>query len=195
MFSLQLSKILASRLLRPLALLAVAAFAAPGAALANSPWSTVGSTGIVDESCYMAVQLDNFEARLAPGLLLPCRVRYQVTDTFGTGTGIVTNLALFAHIRDTAATPGNVTVRMLAYNLLTGVTTPITATNINSDVTPSSGTLANGFTVYRSPPATLGCGVTLNFNTNSYWIEVDLTPALLTPLPGLAIGALQLRTC
>lgn len=195
MFSLQLPKFLTSRFLRPLALLAIAAFAAPGTALANSPWSTVGSTGIVDESCYLAVQMENFEARLMPGLLFPCRIRYQVTDTFGTANGIVTNRALFAHIRDTAATPGKVVVRMLAYNLITGVTTPIAATNIDSDVTPSSGTLANGFTVYRSPPAAAGCGVTLNFNLNSYWIEVDLTPALQTPLQGLAIGALSLRTC
>lgn len=195
MFSLQLPKFFTSRFLRPLALLAIAAFAAPGTALANSPWSTVGSTGIVDESCYLAVQMENFEARLVPGLLFPCKVRYQVTDTFGTANGIVTNRALFAHIRDTAATPGKVVVRMFAYNLITGATTPIAGTNIDSDVTPSSGILANGFSVYRSPAAAVGCGVTLNFNLNSYWIEVDLTPALQPAVPGLAIGALSLRTC
>lgn len=196
MFTLQLSKICASRLLRPLALLAIAAVAAPGTALANSPWASVGSTGIVDESCYLAVQMDNSEARVMPGLLVPCKVRYQVTDTFGTATGIVTGQALFAHIRDTSATPGKVVVRLLAYPNTGAAPAGILIASIDSDTTPGGTPIgATGFTRYRNVPATFGCGATLNFTANTYWIEVDMTGGIPPTMPGLAIGSLQLRNC
>ena len=191
MFSIQFRKILASRLMRPLALLAIAAAAAPGTALANSPWATVGSTGIVDESCYMAIQMDNSEARLIPGLLFPCRVRYQVTDTYGTPAGTVANQALFANIRDTGA--GNVVVRLLRYpnNGSAPAGIPV-GTAINSD---AGGTaIAANFKQFRSPAACVGA-FNLDFMNNTYWIEVDMTGGVPPVLPGLAISWLQIRNC
>ncbi len=192
MFSLQFRKILASRLMRPLAMLAIAALAAPGSAMAASQWASVGSTGIVDESCYLAVQMDNVEARLVPGLLFPCKIRYQVTDTFG---GMLTNnLALYAHIRDTNVTPGHVVVNMFSYNRTTGVRSPAPLATIDSNsLTPPITPVAMGFTEYKSA----GCPIApaLNFTTFSYWIEVDLIPGAVPALPGLAIASVQLRTC
>ena len=195
MFSLQLSKTLASRLVRPLAMLAVAALAAPGSAQAASTWATVGSTGIVDESCYMAIQMDNFEARLLPGLLYPCRVRYQVTDTFA-GAGTVSGLALYAHIRDTnaATSPGKVVVRLLTYPF-SGAVPPASTIIIDSDAVAAPAPLANGFRQYRFPVASCATPLSLDFTANTYWIEVDLTPGAVPVLPGLAIGSLQLRPC
>lgn len=194
MFSFKLPKRLASRVMRPLALLAIAALAAPGAALADSNWTSVGSTGIVDESCYFAVQMENFEARLMPGLLVPCKVRYQLTDTYGTPGGLVPARALFAHIRDTNISPGRVTARLLAYPIAGGA--PVSVAFIDSDAPgPIPPLLANGFREYRNPTTCVGA-FTLNFTANSYWIEVDLIPALLPAAPGpLAIGMLQIRNC
>ena len=192
MFSLQLSKVFASHLLRPLALLAVAAAAAPGAALANSPWAGGGSMGIVDESCYLAVQMDNSEVRLAPGLLFPCKLRYQVTDSFGTLS--TATLAMFANIRDTSATAGKVAVRQYEYPINGTAPAGNLMATIDSDALVGTPIAATGFTRYRFPASCAGA-MSLNFTNNSYWIEVDMTPGLLPVLPGLALGSLQLRNC
>lgn len=194
MFSIQFPKLLASRVMRPLALLAFAALTAPGTALANSNWTSVGSTGIVDESCYFAVQMENFEARLMPGLLVPCKVRYQVTDTYGTAGGVVPTRALVAHIRDTNTSPGRVTVRLFRYPLSGAA--PVQVAFIDSDAPGAiPAPLANGFREYRNPTTCVGA-FTLDFSANSYWIEVDMIPTIMPATPGpLAIGMLQIRNC
>ncbi|USX27187.1 hypothetical protein NHH73_02495 [Oxalobacteraceae bacterium OTU3CINTB1] len=192
MFSLQLSQLFSSRLMRPLALLAVAALSAPGAALASSPWTGSGSMGAIDESCYLAVQMDNSEARLAPGLLLPCKIRYQVTDSFGSLS--TATLAMFAHIRDNSVTAGKVVVRLYEYPNGGGTPAGNLMATIDSDMLAGTPIAATGFTRYRFPAACAGA-MNLNFTANTYWIEVDMTPALLPALPGLAIGSLQLRNC
>ena len=193
MFSLQLPKILTSRLMRPLALLAIAALAAPGAAMADSDWTSVGSTGIVDESCYMAVQMDLAEARLVPGLLFPCKVRYQVTDTFGTASPVHIT-ALIAHLRDTSPLAERVEVRLFAYPKATGLAVPPLPTAvlaINSDTTASVAVLG-GFRAYTAAsPTACPAGTALNFTLNSYWIEVDLIPG---PLPSLTPPAVRMLT-
>lgn len=190
MFSLQLPKILTSRLMRPLAMLAIAALVAPGTVMAASNWTSVGSTGSVDESCFnFAVQMNSAEARLTPGVLFPCTLRYQVTDT----NPATLNKVLRAHISD--ATPGTgdqVVVRLIGYNLATGVpTAPLLS--INSNTTPASVAIPSAqfpsLRSYRSAPGCPATGVNLNFSTTSYWIEVDLIPG---PVPSLTSPAINM---
>ena len=194
MFSLQFLKLLASRVMRPLALLAIAALAAPGAALANTSWASVGSTGITDESCfYFAVQMEGPEARSTPGVIFPCKLRYQVTDTFD-GVGTIGSKNLYAHIRDTSAvtSPGNVVVNLYSYRKSDGMRSLALAT-INSNINPPGPTVG-GFTEYKSAAGCIAAPH-LDFATYNYWIEVDLMPAVITPLTGgLAIASVQLRS-
>lgn len=188
MSSLQFPKL---RVMRPLALLAAAALSAPGTALAGSIWSSVGSSGAVDELCLMAIQADNSEARLFPGVPFPCTIRYQVNDTFS-GLGTPAQLALFANIRDAGA--GNVVVTLRRYPITGTNPLGIVVSTINSD---AGGTAigATGFSRFRQPAAAAGCGFSLDFTANTYWIDVQMTPGALPALSNLAIGGLQVRQC
>jgi hypothetical protein len=180
------------RFMPPQALLAAAALAAPGTALAGSIWSSVGSSGAVDELCLMAIQADNSEARLFPGVQFPCTIRYQVSDTFA-GAGTPAQLALFANIRDAGA--GNVVATLRRYPINGSSPLGVVVSTINSDV---GGTAigATGFSRFRQPAtAVLGCGFSLDFVNNTYWIEVQMTPGALPALSNLAIGGLQVRQC
>lgn len=191
MFSLQLPKIFTSRLMRPLAMLAIAALAAPCTVMAASNWTSVGSTGVIDEACFnFAVLKNSAEARLTPGVMFPCTLRYQVIDT---NPATLTNKVLRAHISDaTPATGDQVVVRLIGYNLATGVpTAPLLS--INSNTTPGSVAIPSAqFPSLRSYRSSAGCpatGVTLNFSTTSYWIEVDLIPG---PIPSLTSPAINM---
>ena len=194
MFSLQLRKIFTSRLVRPLALLAIAALSAPGTATA-SDWKAVGSTGTVDNTCYFSTQMDGFEAKLLfPGLLFSCKLRYQVTDTFAGAPP--TKVAIHAHIRDLNTVPGKVVVRLFEYPKTGTVTLPLVPiAQIDSDTTPSSGNVGTGLTLYKSKSGVVPCtpAPPLDFSNNSYWIEVELTPGVFPALPGIAF--LQLTQC
>lgn len=190
MFSLQFPPVLKSRRMRPLALLAAAALAAPGAAMAESHWTSVGSTGEVDEACVFTVQLNGGDARIMPGMLTTCTIRYQVVDTYTTPTP--GSLALNARLIDNGL-GARVDVRLRSYNIATGAVA--TVTNFNTDAPPVAPGAADaaGFRPYRS----LGC-FALNFSTNSYWVEVDLVrlPSLPPTLPGNpAVALVNLRNC
>jgi hypothetical protein len=198
MFSLQLPKAFASRVARPLSMLALTtlgALAAPGAALADSPWTSVGSTGVIDEACFFSVQLNNNEARLTPGMLTTCTVRYQVVDTYSAAVP-PSAVRLNARILDNGAGARvDVRLRALPISYPAGGAAPTTLTTVSSDTTaptPPGTPDAAGFRQYRS-----GC-VALNFALNSYWIEVDLVrlPSLPPTLPGTpAVGMLNLPGC
>lgn len=181
MFSLNLPKLLASRIMRPLALLAIAALAAPGAAMAASNWTSVGSTGIVDEICHFSVLLNNQEARLVPGIVGTCKLRYQVIDTFPVPPA---NLRIRARIA--ATSPGErVEVRLFSYDLTLG-NAPVQLLFLNSaTATTIGGVDLLGFRTYVS-----GCFASApTFATKSYYIEADLIrfPSLsLTLNPALA---------
>lgn len=196
MFSLQFPKLLTSRLMRPLALLAITALAAPGAALAASNWTAVGSTGVLDELCSpFAIQMNGAQARSTPGLVVPCKLRYQITDT----NPLAVNKALLAHIRDTTPSGGEtVIVNLIRYEISTGRT--YTEETINSNLiagTPIPLAPDPQVRSYRSAPAGCpGAGHIFNFLNNSYWIEVDLLPAALPTLTGFpAINLVAITNC
>ena len=197
MFSLQLSKFFASRLLRPLALMAITALTAPGAALAASNWTAVGSTGVLDESCYpFAIQMNGAQARSTPGLVVPCKLRYQITDT----NPVAVNKALLAHIRDTTPAGGEtVIVNLIRYEISTGQT--FTEETINSNAIagmPIPLSPDPQVRSYRSAPAGCpgGTGHLFNFLNNSYWIEVDLIPGLVPTLTASpAVNVVAITNC
>ena len=195
MFSLQLPKILTSRLMRPLAMLAIAALVAPGTVMAASNWTSVGSTGVVDELCsHFAVQMNGPEARLTPGVLFSCTLRYQVTDT---NPGTTANKVLRAHISDATAVGGDhVVVRLMEYDRNTGVPTAPPMVVIDSNTTAASAPISSAafpnLKLYRSATAFTCPGttpITLNFSAKSYWIEVDLIPG---PIPSLTAPAINM---
>lgn len=75
--------------LRRLAAIAVLALAAPTAALADSNWASVGSTGALDDDCNGRARLSATTLLLAGGNSASnCTIRYQVVDTFG-ATGVI----------------------------------------------------------------------------------------------------------
>lgn len=172
------------------ALLAAAAFAVPGAALANSPWGSVGTTGVVDDACYANVRLNFVDARLAPGASqATCIVRYQISDTFGRTDGQSYSVFLNSHVLDNGAY-ARVEVRLRSYAIASGSTALLTT--INSD-TASSSPLQSG---YRSMNSA-NCFV-LNFNRFHYWVEVTLVrlASPTTSTPGIpAIARLGLEGC
>lgn len=90
------------------ALLTAAAVAAPGAALANSLWGSIGSTGIVDDGCYPNVRLNLFDARMAPATTqATCILRYQVSATFGLANGQSYSVFLNSHLLDNGPMRGS----------------------------------------------------------------------------------------
>lgn len=173
------------------ALLAAAAFAAPGAALANSPWGSIGATGIVDDGCYANIRLNFVDARLAPGATqASCVLRYQITDTFGLDNGQSYTVFLNSHLLDNGAY-ARVELRLRSYAIGTGSTALLTT--INSDTATSSSPLPNGYRSINS-----GNCFTLNFNRFNYWVEVTLVrlASPTTNVPGTpAIARVGLEGC
>lgn len=171
-------------------LVAAAALAPPGVALASSAWGSVGSTGILDEACYANVRLNFLDARLAPGATqATCTLRYQISDTFGLDSGQSYTVFLNSHLLDNGAY-ARVEVRLRSYAIFTGSTALLTT--INSD-TATGSTLPNGYRSINS-----GNCFTLNFNRFHYWVEVTLV-RLASPTtsgPGMpAIARVGLEGC
>ncbi|NHZ33116.1 hypothetical protein [Massilia rubra] len=167
------------------AALTVIALALPGLALASSNWSSVGSTGTPDESCSGRVSFNNNDAGLVSGAtVLTCTIRYQVHDTWD-GNGI---LSVYSGARFTDnGIYSEVRTRLRSHNTATGALSTLATLSSNSyapAATPQTRYLSN-------------C-VALNFNANSYFIEVDLvrTASPVGAIPGLPVlGQLRLLRC
>ena len=174
------------RRFRRVALPAVLAFAASGSALAASGWTSVGSTGTVDETCVTSIQQSSYEARFAPGTTpARCTIRYQVFDTWdGPPARSVTLGARFIDNGFLA----RVIIRLHALDLASGAAREVGRLDSNDfgDV--------GGYQIQRTGPDCLA----LDFSRNSYWIEVSLsryTPPT-TPLQGVAAtGLLFVEDC
>lgn len=167
------------------AALVLAALACPALALASSNWSSAGSTGTPDESCTGRFVFTNNDAGLTAGATaLSCTIRYQVHDTWD-GNGI---LGVYSGARFTDnGIYSEVRTRLRAHNTATGVLTTLATLSSNNyapAATPQTRYLTN-------------C-VSLNFNANTYFIEVDLvrTASPSGAIPGLPVlGQLRLLRC
>ncbi|NHZ94993.1 hypothetical protein [Massilia sp. CCM 8734] len=183
--SIHLPTLRTTRPARVGAALAVIALALPGLALAGSNWSSVGSTGTPDESCSGRVSFNNNDAGLVSGATaLTCTIRYQVHDTWD-GNGI---LSVYSGARFTDnGIYSEVRTRLRSHNTATGALSTLATLSSNSyapAATPQTRYLSN-------------C-VALNFNANSYFIEVDLvrTASPVGAIPGLPVlGQLRLLRC
>lgn len=167
------------------AALVLAALSLPGLALASSNWSSVGSTGTPDETCTGRVSFNSNDAGLAGGATaLSCTIRYQVHDTWD-GTGI---LGVYSGARFTDnGIYSEVRTRLRAHNTASGTLTTLATFSSNS-YAPAAGPQTRYLT---------NC-VALNFNANSYFIEVDLvrTASPAGAIPGLPVlGQLRLLRC
>lgn len=176
------------RAMRPARLgtaLVLAALACPGLALASSNWSSVGSTGTPDETCSGRVAFNNNDAALVSGsTALSCTIRYQVHDTWD-GNG---NLGVYLGARFTDnGIYSEVRARLRSHNTATGTLSTVATLSSNSyapAASPQTRYLTN-------------C-VALNFNANSYFIEVDLvrTASPAGAIPGQPVlEQLRLLRC
>jgi len=164
------------------AAMAMVTLAGSTAALASSDWSSVASTGAADEACAGKISLSGQEASLlsSDSAISSCTLRYQVVDTWS-GNGIVYGVGLRARFLDNGLS-SKVTAVLKAYNTSTGTIT--TVQTLNSDYYPASSTYQNSGT----PPC-----LNLDFQTNSYWVEVVVSRTAATGAPRIA--ALRIEGC
>lgn len=167
------------------AALTLVALALPGVALASSNWSSVGSTGTPDELCAGRISFSNNDAGLVSGATaLSCTIRYQVHDTWD-GNGI---LSVYPGARFTDnGIYSEVRVRLRSHNTASGALATV-ATLLSNSYAPAATPQTRYLTT---------C-VALNFNANSYFIEVDLvrTASPVGAIPGMPVlGQLRLLRC
>ncbi len=150
-----------------------------GSVLAASPWTSVGSAGVVDE-----VDLSEFYMSFGYAGILPAApanasvtLRYNVTATGDLENGGV-NKRLSARFRDNG--PGaRVVLYLREYNYLSGATT--TLLTLDSDtVAPSAS--------FQTHTVGDGCySTSFDFSRNAYYIEAILSRTTASGTPNLAI--------
>ncbi|WP_020409244.1 hypothetical protein [Hahella ganghwensis] len=150
-----------------------------GTAMAASPWTSVGSAGVVDEA-----DLSEFYMSAGfAGILLSApanatvTLRYNVTATADLENGGV-NKRLSARFRDNG--PGaRVRLYLREYNFLTGVTN--TLLTLDSDAVAPSGS-------FQTHTVSDGCySTSFNFSRNAYYVEAILSRTTASGIPNLAI--------
>jgi hypothetical protein len=161
------------------ALLVVAVLvAAPVTALAQGPWTSVGSAGTVDEADTGIVVFNQGIAAISTAAAVGASldIRYNVVAVDGVSGG--DGLALTARFRD-AGVSERVILRLKRYSFVNGVTQ--TLLTLDSNTIPASAAFQT-----RSVGA---CGLGLDFINNAYYVEAQLIKAAAGGIPQL--GALQ----
>ncbi|OZG74733.1 hypothetical protein BTA51_07100 [Hahella sp. CCB-MM4] len=150
-----------------------------GTALAASPWTSVGSAGVVDEADLSEFFMSSGYTGILPAAPANSSItlRYNVTATGDLENGGV-NKRLSARFRDNG--PGaRVRLYLREYNYLSGTTT--TLLSLDSDtVAPSAG--------FQTLTVSDGCfSTSFNFTRNAYYIEAILSRTTASGTPNLAI--------
>jgi hypothetical protein len=160
---------------------------------ASAPWTTVGSAGTVDEAHLSNVALGSpVSGAVSISAAGTVNIRYNVVAVAGVLGG--NGLTLTARYQTSPAplensplfspmfffpgfgTPGQVIVRLMKYNLTTGVVTNLLTLDSNSFPQASGFQVQSVATSACVPPFT-----TLDFVNNSYFMDV----ALIKPSGGL----------
>lgn len=159
---------------RPLPAAAAMLLAAAGAAHAG-PWTSTGSTCLPDDDS-LGAALQSLQVVSVSAALLPktVRVRCNVTDTFDR-KGLAGPVGMGMRFVDTGA-GANVTARLWQHNFVTGAVAQLML--INSDASPPAAAAQSVWNY-------AGCGVSMDFNRNAYWIEATLTRGNTQALPAL----------
>jgi hypothetical protein len=148
------------------------------------PWTTVGSAGTVDEASLATYDTAAGQVRIDATAPLPASVviRYNVvalesiSDTGG--------IRLTARYRDNGA-GAQVVARLRQVSFATDVTTTVLTVNSN-DVAPGAG--------FQSRSAS-SCDVILDFASNAYFIEANLTKTTGAGDPVLHLLRLDIVDC
>jgi hypothetical protein len=161
-----------------LQLLLVVALVVGSVSVTAAQWTTVGSTGSVDEGDLATSDMSGFQVRIRSAATLPAAVvvRYNVVAAEGVmgGNGIVLN----ARYRDNG--PGaHILAVLRQVNITTGVTTTLLTFDSNS-FAQLPGFQAQGVS---------DCGPVFDFSTSAYFVETTITKASADGAP--ALQALQ----
>ncbi|AZZ89850.1 hypothetical protein EUZ85_03645 [Hahella sp. KA22] len=150
-----------------------------GAAWAASPWTAVGSTGVVDEADAAEVNFSSGVAQISGAAPASSSVtlRYNVTAIADLDNGGV-NKRLSARFRDNGS-DARVVLSLRQYNYNSGLTT--TLLTLDSNTRPANA-------AYQTHSVSDGCWTTsFDFSQNAYFIEAVLTRTSTAGSPGLAI--------
>lgn len=139
------------------------------------PWTSTGSTCLPDDDS-LGTSLQALQAVSVGGAVFPktIRLRCNVTDTFD-NKGFARPVALGMRFIDTGV-GANVTIRLWQHNFTTGAVAQLIV--INSDGSPPAAAAQSVWNY-------AGCGVSLDFNRNAYWVEATLTRANTQAMPSL----------
>jgi hypothetical protein len=146
----------------------------------GDPWTAVGSTGVVDETDAAEVSMSAGIASIKPTAPAATTVvlRYNVTSTPDLSDGGV-NKAMTVRFLDNGAN-ARVRVRLISYNLSTGVSTTVVPL-FDSDTLPP-------WSSYRQASVSDGCWVAgFDFHANAYYVEVELSRTAADGTPAISI--------
>ena len=148
-------------------------------------WNMVGSAGSIDPATTGAgtIAFTNMTAHHRAGALGPLVLRYPVTNTFGSSSGMFTvpwNQMEVGHVDNGGGALNSVTVRLFQVNRCTNVQVQIAVMNsIDGPAGP----------VCPIVPIAAGA-LPLNFAVNIYYIEVTIQRNNVGFVPGLQYVAL-----
>ena len=150
------------------------------------PWTSVGSTGTVDEDDLGIVRLGGpgGVVTMRPAATGTLNIRYNVVAVDGVFGG--DNYALTVRYRDDTVTAGRVIARLKQFNLAAGTET--TLLTFDSNAFPTSP----GYQVRSVASA---CGTSLNFFSNAYFVDVEIVKNNAAALPGLGMLKVGLSLC
>jgi hypothetical protein len=146
----------------------------------TQPWTTVGSAGTVDEASLPLVLLGSpvpgaVGMRIVPALISGVNIRYNVVAVPGLIN--VAGIAMTVRYRD-HGNGESVRAQLKQYNVFTGITTTLLEFNSNVFVQADTFQVQSVGTGACIPPF-----LTLNFQENSYFVDVFLTRNLLQVPP------------
>lgn len=146
----------------------------------TTPWTTVGSAGTVDEASLPLVLLGSpvpgaVGMRIVPALISGVNIRYNVVAVPGLIN--ITGIAMTVRYRD-HGNGESVRAQLKQYNLFTGITTTLLEFDSNIFVQADTFQVQSVGTGACFPPF-----LTLNFQENSYFVDVFLTRNLLQVPP------------
>lgn len=164
---------LAHSLRRAAAIAATVALAATSAQAVDA-WSSVGTTGAIDESSTSLLQLSNGTIQFQGSKIGTATVRYQVQDLFPDAANPSPKW-LGLRFRDNGL-DSRIQARLYQLNWGTGVVTALGPV-WDSDTTTASASFQSA---WRSD-----CTLALDFYNNSYWVDVTLTRTTTVGTPAV----------
>ncbi|WP_295613341.1 hypothetical protein [uncultured Lamprocystis sp.] len=159
--------------------------AGSGIAQAQQPWTSVGSTGVVDEQDLSLFDFVNAEARVVSTAPAPStlNLRYNVVALEELNSGFNTPYRFKARLRDNGA-GSQVVLRLRSASFATGLATTIAT--IDSNALPPSPS-------YRNQEVCVL--LDFDFVNNAYFIDADLIKSSTAGTPALSLIQIDEANC